>query len=127
MEKTQKPIIIVKIWLTKCPSHTATDSWIEQFSRLRDSCISDESVRLKVAILDTGIDLGHPLLLAHQGRVKDCKSWVDTQADQDTAGHGTHIASVILDLTTNVDLYIAKVTESNLLKGTDQIAEVGTP
>ncbi|KAM4059852.1 subtilase family protein [Hirsutella rhossiliensis] len=66
--------------------------------------------RLKVAILDSGIDLNHPGF-AQEDRIKKTKSWVGGNVD-DTDGHGTHIAGLILELTQNVDLYIAKITTS---------------
>ncbi|MFB4264650.1 S8 family serine peptidase [Nonomuraea sp. GTA35] len=47
---------------------------------------------VKVAVLDTGADLGHPDL---SGKVADSKSFVPDQPVQDGHGHGTHVASTI--------------------------------
>ncbi|MEU2249235.1 S8 family serine peptidase [Streptomyces sp. NPDC019224] len=47
---------------------------------------------VKVAVLDTGIDFGHPDL---DGRVLDSKSFIPGQAVQDGRGHGTHVASTV--------------------------------
>ncbi|MFI6605592.1 S8 family serine peptidase [Streptomyces sp. NPDC050507] len=47
---------------------------------------------VKVAVLDTGIDLNHPDLA---GRVADSKSFVPGQTVQDGRGHGTHVAGIV--------------------------------
>ncbi|MFD6757499.1 S8 family serine peptidase [Streptomyces roseolus] len=48
---------------------------------------------VKVAVLDTGLDLNHA---DFAGQVLDSKSFVDGQAVQDGNGHGTHVASTVL-------------------------------
>lgn len=104
---------------------SATDDWIERFGELIENHDIDcnDTNRLRVAILDTGIDINHPMIL-QDSRIKECKSWTGTPADKDSSGHGTHIANSILDLTRNVDIYIAKITENNILENADHIAEV---
>lgn len=95
--------------------------------KINENVSNDEentSSRIKVAVLDTGVDINHPLFSGKE-RLKDRKSWTGTSADEDISGHGTHIASTILSLTRNVDLYIAKITDSNVLEDTDRIADVG--
>lgn len=47
---------------------------------------------VKVAVLDTGVDTGHPDLA---GKLAETKSFVPDQAVQDGHGHGTHVASTI--------------------------------
>lgn len=43
-------------------------------------------------------------------RVKECKSFVDDAAgDHDSVGHGTHCASLLLELSPNSDIYVARV------------------
>jgi subtilisin family serine protease len=107
---------------------------MERFESLIDEFLIDanepsnlgngSTSRLKVAILDTGIDMNHDEIFGEE-RIKECKSWTGTKADEDASGHGTHIASTILNLTRNVDLYIAKVTESNVLEDAHHISDVG--
>lgn len=91
-----------------------------------DQSHSEEQIhsRLRVAILDTGVDINHPEIFGDE-RIIERKSWTGTSADEDTSGHGTHIASTILSLTSNVDVFIAKITDSNVLEDTDRISEVG--
>ncbi|MFG2924882.1 S8 family serine peptidase [Streptomyces sp. NPDC048305] len=47
---------------------------------------------VKVAVLDTGVDLAHPDLA---GRVLDSRSFITGQGVQDKRGHGTHVASTV--------------------------------
>ncbi|WP_327748286.1 S8 family serine peptidase [Streptomyces europaeiscabiei] len=47
---------------------------------------------VKVAVLDTGVDTGHPDLA---GRIAESRTFVPDQAVQDGHGHGTHVASTI--------------------------------
>lgn len=85
--------------------------WNREFKKLRmkKTSLQSES-RIKVAILDTGADITNPDI---RGNVCDHMSFIDDDAMVDRSGHGTHIAGIILDLTTNVDLYIGKVIESH--------------
>lgn len=48
---------------------------------------------VKVAVLDTGVDAGHPDLA---GKIAGSTSFVPGQAVQDGHGHGTHVASTIV-------------------------------
>ncbi|WP_237103016.1 S8 family serine peptidase [Nonomuraea sp. MG754425] len=48
---------------------------------------------VKVAVLDTGIDTGHPDLA---GKVTESRSFIEGQDVQDGHGHGTHVASTIV-------------------------------
>lgn len=81
--------------------------------------------RLKVAILDSGINLLHPDFDSHdRERIKETKSFIDDDPDTDAVGHGTHIAAIILRLTENVDLYIAKITNTKTVDERQEIADV---
>lgn len=91
----------------------------------------DGYVRVKVAIIDTGIDASHPLLkiFEENGQIR-CKSWIDGEpANTDDNGHGTHVAHSLLKVAPRAELYIAKVfktgEENELEQNKRLIANVG--
>jgi hypothetical protein len=53
--------------------------------------------RIRIAVLDTGIDLDHLRIAKSKAKILGCCSWVtDNPSMGDICGHGTHIASVIM-------------------------------
>ncbi|MEU1184147.1 S8 family serine peptidase [Streptomyces sp. NPDC005820] len=48
---------------------------------------------VKVAVLDTGVDTGHPDLA---GKIAESESFVPGETVQDGHGHGTHVASTVV-------------------------------
>ena len=70
---------------------------------------------IKVAIIDTGIDVTHPDLKNNIKATIDLKN--HTKSVNDEYGHGTHVAGLIAGLHTGVapeaELYIAKVLDDN--------------
>jgi hypothetical protein len=84
---------------------------------------------VKVAILDTGLDLTHPYILASRDRIKDVKSWLPSnQATDgvDVSGHGTHVTALLLDMAPDCDIYIAQIADK-LPISPDQVAKVSRP
>jgi hypothetical protein len=79
--------------------------------------------RIKIAVLDTGIDLTNTWISAKRGRIQ---CWPTDKLCEDTDGHGTHAAYLLLRLAPHAQLRIAKVSKSQLLLDADvtQIAEV---
>lgn len=68
---------------------------------------------VKIAILDTGLDMDHECIEAHTGRVQG-RNWLtepESKRFHDSHGHGTHIAGIILDLIPHCELFVAKVTD----------------
>jgi hypothetical protein len=96
---------------------------MKRFRLLVEKHIPSSSERLRVAVLDTGIDISHPDF-DDENRLKEQRSWVGGAATVDQSGHGTHIVSTILWLTRNVDVYVAKVSDSNVIEAADNVAEV---
>jgi subtilisin family serine protease len=85
---------------------------------------NEQPQRVRIAVLDTGIDASHPLI--RQALAK-C-SIVDTQGFpscrdplQDLHGHGTHVTSVLLKTSPGAALYIARVTDDEGRLGEDRI------
>lgn len=85
--------------------------------------------RIKVAILDTGLDVSHIYVKACEKRIKDIRSWVnglngkqDRNAG-DASGHGTHITCLLLDVAPDTDVYVARIAEHHP-ESPDQIAKV---
>ena len=76
--------------------------------------------RVLVAVIDSGIDGGHP---EFEDRIADSKSFVGTSALQDAQGHGTFVAGVIAATVNNeqgiagmapaVELLVAKVVAAD--------------
>ncbi|KAE8454421.1 hypothetical protein EG329_000043 [Mollisiaceae sp. DMI_Dod_QoI] len=107
----------------------ATRGWFNSFENFvrplfSQECEDEDTRKIKVAVLDTGIDANHPFMsvVSHgQKRLKYCqykdftKDTLDKQGPIDACGHGTHIAGIILEMAPYVELYIARVFESQVL------------
>ena len=74
--------------------------------------------KIRIAILDTGVDASHPLIhkSIQSGRIKKLQSFINSdQANAkpydpkvDKSGHGTHATSLLLNLAHNAAIYVAK-------------------
>jgi subtilisin family serine protease len=69
---------------------------------------------VKIAVLDTGVDLMHPDMEARKKQIKGRYNWVNNQNVLDRSGHGTHTAGLLLDYAPDAELYVAKITEKEL-------------
>lgn len=70
--------------------------------------------RVKVAVLDTGLDLDHPDIQANRERIKEVKAWLPpetTRSEGDVSGHGTHVTSLLLAIAPDCDVYVVKIAE----------------
>ena len=121
------------------------DSYLEQIERCMRVKINSNNERtmpkVKVAILDTGIDHEHPTIEGLKTRVAfdECDSCYKCfvigesaekpvkEATQDRHGHGTHIAALLARVAPRSLIYIAKIAESIDIPLENRIAEVRPP
>lgn len=81
---------------------------------------------MKIAILDSGLDS----CLAgfnreDRERVMEEVSFIGGDGETlDKTGHGTHVAAIILRLTHDVKLYIAKITDTKTVKSREAVTKV---
>lgn len=91
--------------------------------------INETTTKVKVAILDTGLDMGHHSIRARKERIKDVRTWVDGLGGKedrragDSSGHGTYIANLLLDVAPDTDIYVARIAESSPIQPSE-IAKV---
>ncbi|KUJ07746.1 uncharacterized protein LY89DRAFT_789435 [Mollisia scopiformis] len=100
------------------------DKWFYEYGKVKDFVRSigrerpeNPADRVRVAILDTGVDVTHDDLHS---------PWLDGQIfyqnfvgkrsgiPQDDDGHGTHVTSILLQMAENVDVYVARVSRDGL-------------
>lgn len=94
-----------------------------------------ESSKVKVAILDTGVDLEDSFIRGAKDRIRDCKNWADDREDldehhqvHDASGHGTHVAALLLKTAPEADVYIGRIADQNgCMISPEKISEVSCP
>lgn len=74
--------------------------------------------RIRIAVIDTGVDFGHPgiTVAKDKGRMKKewCHSWVgDDAKDEDNELHGSNCAHLLHKSAPEADIYVAKVFNQN--------------
>ncbi|UKZ66230.1 uncharacterized protein TrAtP1_007404 [Trichoderma atroviride] len=110
------------------PSEAHTDearlnyrNWKRIYQDVYEKFIKPSSLNavssVKIAILDTGVDLSHPDFEARVDNIKGKYNWLSPNSNKphvitDRNGHGTFAASLILDYAPDAQLYIAKIAES---------------
>jgi subtilisin family serine protease len=111
---------VAKIWLDG-RTHATLDRSTKQIGAPAAWKQGYDGDGVKVAVLDTGYDAGHPDLAR---QVIAAESFVPDQAVQDLHGHGTHTASIVAGLGTasngerkgvapGADLLIGKVLDNS--------------
>ncbi|RSL44909.1 hypothetical protein CEP53_011014 [Fusarium sp. AF-6] len=73
----------------------------------------NEKNRIKVAIIDSGVDPDDGWIRARSSQIVDKRNWTSCQIDDcaDICGHGTHITRLILKVAPAAEVYIAKVSK----------------
>jgi len=83
--------------------------------------------RIKIAVLDTGIDMTDDYILSCEKRIK-FQSFLPEDPDvRDEDGHGTSVASLLLRVAKTAKICVARITRSRNLEYRDSIAEVRVP
>lgn len=81
---------IEQIWLDRV-AHVVLDESVPQIGAPQAWDAGLDGAGVTVAVLDTGIDAGHPDVT----RVVDSRSFVDDSDGTDGHGHGTHVATTV--------------------------------
>jgi len=92
-----------------------------------------EASRVKIAVLDTGIDFEDSFIRGAKDRIQGYKNWADDRKDlddrqqvYDASGHGTHVTALLLKTAPEADVYVARVADQNgCLVAAQKISEVG--
>jgi subtilisin family serine protease len=119
----------------------SADAWIENYESLLEGRIqpmfeaqdiaASKINRIKVAILDTGIDWKDPYILGARDRITEYRNFVkdredcsDKQNVDDDFGHGTHATALLLKTSLNTDICVARVAKDGQLDNPNNIADV---
>jgi len=69
------------------------------------------SERIRIAVLDTGVDLADTLIKTVKSRITEMRSWVGSPEDcSDNYGHGTHVARLLVKMAPTAEIFVAKIT-----------------
>ncbi|KEF55615.1 uncharacterized protein A1O9_08365 [Exophiala aquamarina CBS 119918] len=107
--------------------------WFERFDAnvvpLIQKRSNNEKGRIRIAILDTGMDPSDRRIREARDRIK-YKSFLIGEEDdfpedpQDSNGHGTFCTALLLKIAKTAEVFVARVTASDKLENPDCIAEV---
>ncbi|KAI0541387.1 acyl transferase/acyl hydrolase/lysophospholipase [Xylaria digitata] len=105
---------------------SSADEWImrirERIHPLVEKRHRDNDRRVKIAILDSGVDLNHPDIAyasrqvdGSDSRIKATKDWtLSAEGCHDINGHGTFCTALILEISPYADVHVAKVFDSGV-------------
>ncbi|UKZ69411.1 uncharacterized protein TrAtP1_010421 [Trichoderma atroviride] len=101
------------------------ESFPESYSRLLPSHADIATRRVRIALIDTGVDFAHPGIMNAKckGRMKEdwCLRFSDGKVDKDIMDevdslHGSNCASLIHKAAPEADIYVAKVFKGTTLE-----------
>jgi subtilisin family serine protease len=125
--------------LTIFCSRKLSKGWMGDYMSARDRLIDRidysnkfETSRVKVAVLDTGVDWNDSYIRGAKDRIMEWKNWADDREGQDSqqqvhddAGHGTHVTALLLKTAPEAKVYISRVADQNgSMIVAERIAEV---
>jgi len=86
-------------------------SWFDDFDKVKTKIVAPpEGRRIKIAVLDTGIDMGNSFFSNLQNQIK---CWPSEADCKDSDGHGTHVAQLLLKIAPHADLELPKLPTPN--------------
>ena len=91
------------------------------------SCARSSGAKWSIAVLDTGLDSNLPSLKGaiKCKRIKVVKSFVPGDAStMDEYGHGTHVASLLLQVAPRAQVLVLKIAKTEVILSTESIADV---
>lgn len=101
---------------------------IERYIKPLKDYAPNERDPIKIAIIDSGVDLYDPSIRARKCQIRDMRNWTSDQHYEcaDECGHGTHVTRLILETAPAVEVYIAKISDRKKLdsKVSGRIAQV---
>jgi len=109
------------------------DIWFENLESVVHSKINQnrKDKRVRIAILDTGVDSTHPDIQVAISRKQICRFFPETSDAEspldprhDENGHGTHGTSVLIRVAPNATIYVARVADAKQSLYYDHIVEV---
>ncbi|KAL8407909.1 hypothetical protein RB594_006639 [Gaeumannomyces avenae] len=93
--------------------------WKCQFENVRELFFDNvgespkDTTPVKIAVLDTGIDLDHECVSATEDRIMEKCSWTNIGRPRggvgDENGHGTFVAGLLLEYARDAEVYVGKV------------------
>ncbi|KAM7197503.1 hypothetical protein V8F20_006648 [Naviculisporaceae sp. PSN 640] len=94
----------------------SVDRWFRDVHAINETILDPfrrtAGKRVKIAVLDTGIDMNHAIFKNKEirKRIKKRVDFVDAEGDAaDVCGHGTHCVSVLNRVAPWADIYVARV------------------
>ncbi|KAH7308638.1 hypothetical protein B0I35DRAFT_483166 [Stachybotrys elegans] len=120
---------------TDVSKNNRTDKWFESYlqvrkvvKRIRKNRPNKPEHRVRVAVLDTGVNVQDPFLnpFAIKRRIiyRDfAQPGSSSGLPVDEVGHGTHICGTLLTIADNIDLYVARVSKDGKRWNGYQVAE----
>ncbi|KAF5627036.1 TPR Domain containing protein [Fusarium sp. NRRL 52700] len=101
-------------------AYTLYDKKIEPLTKIK--ALKDEN-RIRVAVLDTGVDKTERHFLGVRGKAGTCLKEIESFIGcdpHDIHGHGTRVAALIAEMAPHADLFIAQISNVRTIHGIHQ-------